>query len=95
MDWWFEHSHLQMDSCFAHTPLQMGFLVYHRRPLSKWGHTGVATGFMGLALAIASVGIIDLIAKGYGTMAWGFFAVYFVPLMTVGVWKLAQPEVQS
>ena len=68
---------------------------YHRRPLSKWGHAGVAMGFMGLALAIASVGIIDLIAKGYGTMAWGFFAVYFVPLMTVGVWKLAQPEVPS
>lgn len=65
---------------------------YSRKPLSKWGHTAVAMGFMGLALAIASVGIIDLIAKGYGTMAWGFFAVYFVPLMTVGVWKLAHND---
>ena len=63
-----------------------------REPLGKWGHTGVALGFMGLALALASVGIVDLIAKGYGTMAWGFFAVYFVPLMTIGVWKLARPD---
>ena len=63
-----------------------------RQTLGKWGHTGVAMGFMGLALVIASIGIIDLIAKGYGTMAWGFFAVYFVPLMTIGAWKLAHSD---
>ncbi len=63
-----------------------------RQPLGRWGHTSVAMGFMGLALAIASVGIIDLIAKGYGTMAWGFFAVYFIPLVTIGVWKLVRSD---
>lgn len=61
---------------------------FGRKPLGKWGHTGVAMGFMALALGVASVGIINLIAKGYGTMAWGFFAIYFIPLMTVGVWRL-------
>ena len=66
-----------------------------RQPLSEWGHTGVAMGFMGLALAISSIGIIDLIAKGYGTMAWGFFAVYFVPLITIGTWKLARPDLKD
>lgn len=63
-----------------------------RAPLGKWGHTGVAMAFMGLSLAVAMVGIINLIAKGYGTMAWGFFAVYFIPLLTVGVWKLLKSE---
>lgn len=65
---------------------------FGKKPLGKWGHTGVAMGFMGLALAVASVGIINLIAKGYSTMAWGFFAVYFIPLMTVGLWKLTKPN---
>ncbi len=59
-----------------------------RKPLGKWGHTGVAMGFMALAMSVASVGIINLIARGYGTMAWGFFAIYFIPLMSVGVWRL-------
>jgi uncharacterized membrane protein YkvI len=63
---------------------------YQREPLGKWAHTGVAMGLMVLALLVASVGIIDLIAKGYGTMAWVFFAVYFIPLLTVGVRKLVQ-----
>ena len=33
-------------------------------------------------------GIIGLIAKGYGTMAWGFFAVYVVPLATIGLYRI-------
>lgn len=63
---------------------------FGKQPLNKWGHTIVAMSFMGLALAVASVGIVDLIAKGYGTLAWGFFAVYFIPLITVGIWKLSK-----
>jgi len=65
---------------------------YRREPLGKWGHTVVAVGFMGLALAVSSIGIVDLIAKAYGTMAWCFFAVYFVPLVTAGVWRLARTD---
>jgi uncharacterized membrane protein YkvI len=61
---------------------------YSREPLGKLGHTFVALAFLSLALAIASFGIVDLIAKGYGSMAWALFAIYFIPLMTVGVWKL-------
>lgn len=33
-------------------------------------------------------GLVDLIAKGYRLLAWVFIAVYVVPLLTVGVWKL-------
>ena len=35
-------------------------------------------------------GITNLIAKGYGMMAWGFLIVYVAPLMTIGlrqIWK--------
>jgi uncharacterized membrane protein YkvI len=59
-----------------------------RKPLSKWGHTAVAILFLSAASLHAAVGIIDLIAKGYGTMAWVFFVIYFIPLVTVGIWRL-------
>ncbi len=37
---------------------------------------------------ISSYGLINLIAKGYGTLAWVFFFVYVIPIMTLGVFKL-------
>lgn len=33
-------------------------------------------------------GLIDLIAKGYGALAWVFLGIYVLPLLTVGVWRL-------
>src|SRR5690606_421368 len=33
-------------------------------------------------------GITSLIAQGYGTIAWSFFAVYMVPLVTVGLYRI-------
>lgn len=60
--------------------------------LGRWGHTGVALAFMAASLAVASVGIKDLIDKGYGAMALGFLAVYFIPLVTIGVYKIVRSE---
>jgi uncharacterized membrane protein YkvI len=37
-------------------------------------------------------GITSLIAQGYGTIAWGFFAVYMVPLLTVGIYRIATSD---
>lgn len=34
-------------------------------------------------------GLVALIAKGYRLLAWMFLAVYVLPLMTWGVWRLA------
>ena len=38
-----------------------------------------------LSLLLAKIGLITLIARGYGSMAWGFLAVYLLPLMLRGV----------
>ena len=38
--------------------------------------------------AATAVGLVDLIAKGYGTLTWYFLAIYVLPLMTWGVWLL-------
>jgi uncharacterized membrane protein YkvI len=42
-----------------------------------------------VAAVVAQYGLIDLIAKGYGTITWGFWLVYVIPVLTLGVWKLA------
>ena len=40
------------------------------------------------ALLMSRLGIIDLIAVGYGAMTWVFFGVLVIPLLTIGVWKI-------
>ena len=43
-----------------------------------------------LSGALSVFGIVDLIAEGYGTLAWGYLFVYLIPLFTVGIWRLAK-----
>lgn len=53
-------------------------------------------GFLALSAAIvvgsgvvaARVGLIDLIAKGYGVFAYVMLAIFIVPLLTRGLWRL-------
>ncbi len=57
-------------------------------PLTRLHHASIA----GFALIVASLlsefGIVDLIARGYGGIAWGFLFVYLIPLFTVGIYRL-------
>ena len=71
------------------------------RPMPRSLRPALAIGVMLLAIYAASaVGLVDLIAKGYGTLTWLFLAVYVLPLMTWGVWLLfrrnarAEPNVR-
>jgi uncharacterized membrane protein YkvI len=57
-------------------------------PLTPVARGVLAVAAMGVAAALATLGIIRLIAAGYGTIAWGFFAVYVVPVLTIGVYQL-------
>ncbi|NIM48775.1 MAG: hypothetical protein GTO22_05875 [Gemmatimonadales bacterium] len=49
----------------------------------------VAIGLLIIGALLARFGIIDLIARGYGTMSWFFAVLYGVPILTVGVWMVA------
>ncbi|MFO7552937.1 MAG: hypothetical protein R6W80_16140 [Haliea sp.] len=35
-----------------------------------------------------AIGIVDLIAKGYGFLTWVFIAILILPLLTLGIWKI-------
>ena len=41
-----------------------------------------------------AIGIVDLIAKGYGLLTYVFIAVLIVPLLTVGIWKIYRISLQ-
>jgi len=57
-------------------------------PLPRLLRGALAVGAIGLSASLATFGIIALIARGYGMLAWGAFAVYVLPLLTVGVWMI-------
>jgi len=56
--------------------------------------TSVALALVAMLLA-TRVGLIDLIAKGYGLLAWVIIAIYAMPLLTVGAWRIFAGPVAS
>jgi uncharacterized membrane protein YkvI len=55
--------------------------------MSHWLRALIAMGALGVSAALASLGIISLIAKGYSAMAVGFAVVYVIPLLTISYFK--------
>jgi uncharacterized membrane protein YkvI len=65
------------------------FLIERRGSgLSSGIHATIAVLAVVVSAVVSLWGITNLIARGYGTMAWVFFAVYIIPLLTVGTWKI-------
>lgn len=54
-------------------------------PLSSRNHALIAAGVLVASLLISRFGITAIIAKGYGTLAWGYLLVFVIPLVTIGV----------
>ena len=53
-----------------------------------WQRAVLSFGILALSMLLARFGIIDLVAKGYGTLAWGFIVLLALPLLTVGVVRI-------
>ena len=51
--------------------------------LTRAQKAGTAVGVLVAAAGLSTFGIIDLVARGYGTLAWGFIALVVVPLFVV------------
>jgi len=67
------------------------FLVERRgRGLSGASHATIAVTAVVVSALLSLLGIRDLIARGYGTMAWVFFVIYIIPLVTIGAWRIRQ-----
>jgi uncharacterized membrane protein YkvI len=62
------------------------------REFPAWQRPLVAIGLLCLGMGLSTVGLINLIAKGYGTISWGFFVVYAIPLTTLGLVKIVREK---
>lgn len=59
-----------------------------RPPLTR-GQVAVLTmSVLLLAVALSRLGLIDLVAKGYTAMAYGFLLLFALPLLTVGLARI-------
>jgi len=58
------------------------------KKLAQWQRPIISLVLLSIALGISTFGLIPLIAKGYGTVCWGFLLVYIIPIMTLGLWKI-------
>lgn len=68
------------------------YLERHARALSSTSHA-LAAGFVLLcSLVLSHLGLVALVARGYGSLAWGFFVVFTLPLLTTGLWKIMRRE---
>jgi len=65
-------------------------LAARGREFPDWQRPLIAIALLLLSLGLARFGIIALVARGYGWISWGIFAIYFVPLLTVGLYKLVR-----
>jgi uncharacterized membrane protein YkvI len=73
------------------------FSVYKekKQEMPRWVTAVLTVALLILGAFIAQFGLIGLIAKGYGTITWGFFVFYVIPVLTIGVWKIMQKNVKS
>ena len=56
----------------------------------------LALGIMAIVVFVASsIGIIDLIGRGYRFSSYFFLLIFLLPLMTRGLWLVARPQVQD
>jgi len=59
------------------------------RPMPRTLRPALAVGLMVVSVYAASaVGLVDLIAKGYGYLTYAFIALLIVPVLTIGLWRL-------
>lgn len=60
------------------------------RRLSRTAHAMLAISSIVISALFSLWGITNLIAKGFGTMAWLFLLIYVIPLITVGVYRIVR-----
>jgi uncharacterized membrane protein YkvI len=61
------------------------------REFPAWARTAIAAVTIATSVFVADrIGLIALVDKGYGLMAWVFIATFMIPVLTYGVWRMAR-----
>jgi len=57
--------------------------------LPRWARPAIAGTLLAASIfGATAIGIVDLIARGYGLLSWVFIVVLIIPLLTVGLWRI-------
>lgn len=62
------------------------------KELPQGWRPAIAFFMVSLSLLISTFGLISLIAKGYGSIAWGIFIIFFLPLFTRGLYLVIRRQ---
>jgi len=68
--------------------LDSWFLELKGHRLGQWSRASISGGAVIASILLSNLGIIALIAKGYGTLAWVILVIYALPLVTVGIYRI-------
>lgn len=70
-----------------------GAFAEKNREMPQWLRPVIALGGLLLSILLATqIGLIDLIARGYGTLTWVIIIIYLVPLFTIGVYRIVSTQ---
>lgn len=58
------------------------------RVLPAYARAAVAAVLLLFTSLLARFGLVDLIARGYGTIAWGFLILFVIPVLTIGTYRV-------
>ncbi len=70
---------------------------FHERgiELPPYARPVIAVVLLTVGALVASFGLINLIAKGYGTLTWLFLLVFVVPVLTLGIRKIRMGSIST
>ncbi len=54
-----------------------------------WMRPAITVAAVLIGIGVSTFGLTGLIAQGYGTICWGFLIVYVLPMLTIGIYKIA------
>ncbi len=58
------------------------------RPMPVSARPVIAVGLLSAGALLSKLGLVNLVAHGYGTASWIFIFIYALPVLTWGVWKI-------
>ena len=66
------------------------------RPMPRAMRPAIAITVMLISVyAAGAIGLINLIAQGYGYLTYAFIALLIIPVLTIGVWRITRPPGDS
>ncbi len=67
-----------------------GFFRDRQKAMPRLLRLSLGGGLLLAGALIAQMGLIGLIAKGYGSITWGFLLIYVIPVLTLGLIKIVR-----